>query len=168
MKRCRRRGLYRLHWVSPAFIGGCGLKRGIHRHWRRLQAGFARLYWRVRIETFIQSRYPSPEYVSPAFIGGCGLKPPTPKVFDPTKFVSPAFIGGCGLKQVYEHPAKAVATCFARLYWRVRIETMPDCIAPPHRWVSPAFIGGCGLKHLNGAKTHGAYAFRPPLLAGAD
>ena len=62
--------------------------------------GFARLYWRVRIETSLPiSQNLTPLRVSPAFIGGCGLKPRPPS-FRPRP-----------------------GSRFARLYWRVRIET---------------------------------------------
>ena len=37
--------------------------------------------------------------------------------------VSPAFIGGCGLKQKLTVLRTVRYPCFARLYWRVRIET---------------------------------------------
>ena len=37
--------------VSPAFIGGCGLKLAAAALMMGIVVGFARLYWRVRIET---------------------------------------------------------------------------------------------------------------------
>ena len=65
-----------------------------------LEIGFARLYWRVRIETCAGS--------------GSGWR----------GSVSPAFIGGCGLKQGDAGPDQRPWRGFARLYWRVRIETL--------------------------------------------
>ena len=63
--------------------------------------GFARLYWRVRIETRLRIFNPPALLVSPAFIGGCGLKPTVSNLFTSDQ------------------------ESFARLYWRVRIETPP-------------------------------------------
>ena len=59
---------------------------------------FARLYWRVRIETLPDWVFGTSLLVSPAFIGGCGLKPLSLHLALLAVMVSPAFIGGCGLK----------------------------------------------------------------------
>ena len=105
---------------------------------------FARLYWRVRIETLPDWVFGTSLLVSPAFIGGCGLKPLSLHLALLAVMVSPAFIGGCGLKQVWDR-FSTTNLRFARLYWRVRIETPTFAPAEPS-----------------------AAVFRPPLLAGAD
>ena len=79
---------------------------------------FARLYWRVRIETY------------------CAL----------------------AISQNIKR--------FARLYWRVRIETQryPGVFRPPQ--VSPAFIGGCGLKLSWRYGCPYAYGVSPAFIGG--
>ena len=129
--------------ISPAFIGGCGLKPRTHLDQPLVKQDFARLYWRVRIETAEPRRTRRFSGISPAFIGGCGLKLLDTTAYGCRTAISPAFIGGCGLKP-FPTAQEAVFRHFARLYWRVRIETPPTYI-----------------KSI-------AVRFRPPLLAGAD
>ena len=113
---------------------------------RTARMRFARLYWRVRIETVASLRRIANSTVSPAFIGGCGLKHVRPAWDRENKLCFARLYWRVRIETTLEWKIQHVADCFARLYWRVRIETFADTSAHSSWAVSPAFIGGCGLK----------------------
>ena len=131
--------------ISPAFIGGCGLKLRRRPAQDRPGADFARLYWRVRIETVVDGMGRRQSEVHFARLYW--------RVRIET--TSPAQMPG-------------LKAHFARLYWRVRIETMTTVRVYCITGISPAFIGGCGLKPSVRRTRRPGPPFRPPLLAGAD